>query len=281
MSDRGPGHAVEIGTEELVRLAQRFDRPEALAIVLLGSHARGDPNPHSDVDLLRLTAAGAPELSDSGSHLVEGRLVVVADAVPRDVETWFEQPELALNNIPGLRGGRALRDRGGSFADLQARSRRFVWDAPMQAKADRYASRALVGWVEEVHKALAGLCSGDPSRLLDAEFGLSWGLNRLVQVQRGVPLMGPSSAPVGWFDAVEQAVGKDGAWARTRRIAFGVELCSDGSAPTLRDRVLAGLRLYCLTADLLRDVLESEAVPLVRDAVGLIERAGLSPAREA
>jgi hypothetical protein len=230
MSDRGPGHGVGMGTEELARLAQRFDRPEVLALVLLGSHARGDPNSYSDVDLLRLAAAGAPELSDSGSHLMEVRLVVVADAVPREVESWFEQPELALTNIPGLRGGRALRDRGGSFADLQARARRFVWDAPMQAKADRYASRALVGWVDEVHKALAGLCGGDPSKLLDAEFGLSWGLNRVVQVQRGVPLIGPSSAPAGWFDAVEQAVGPDGAWARTRRMAFGVELRPDGSA---------------------------------------------------
>ncbi|HEY3187432.1 MAG TPA: nucleotidyltransferase domain-containing protein, partial [Solirubrobacteraceae bacterium] len=230
-----------MGAEELARLGQRFDHPGVVAIALLGSHARGDPNPYSDVDLLCL-AAGAPARSDSGSHLVEGRLVVVTDAAPSDVEGWFEEPELALANIPGLRGGRALRDRDAVFAELQARARCFVWDAAMQAKADRYASRALVGWAEEVHKALAGLSSGDPSKLLDAEFGLSWGLNRLVQVQRGVPLAAPSGASAGWFDAVEQAVGPDSDWARTRRLAFGLARSPHGPAPTLRERVVAGLR---------------------------------------
>ena len=46
-------------TVELPRdLAQRFDHPSVLAIALLGSHARGDAGPFSDVDLLRLLAGG-------------------------------------------------------------------------------------------------------------------------------------------------------------------------------------------------------------------------------
>jgi predicted nucleotidyltransferase len=34
-------------------LIERFDRPDMKSIVLMGSHARGDAGPYSDVDLAR------------------------------------------------------------------------------------------------------------------------------------------------------------------------------------------------------------------------------------
>ncbi len=126
-------------------LIGRFDRPEALALVLSGSYARGDANPLSDVDLVRFTAETAPSLPGSGSHLLDDRLVVVTDVPAGEVESYFVQPELAVGRIPGLRQARPLRDRDGVFAALQARAHAFVWDAAMQARADAYASRAMVG----------------------------------------------------------------------------------------------------------------------------------------
>jgi hypothetical protein len=255
---------VAVLAEWLDRLGDRFDGPGVRAIALLGSHARGDAGPLSDVDLLRLTEGG--RLPDAGSHLVDGRLVVVGDAAPAEVEAWFGRPERAVATIPGLRGGRPLRDRGGAFAALQARARRFVWDEAMQRKADGFAREQVIGWAEEVHKGLAGLASGDVSRLLDAAFGLSWGLNRAVGVQRGVPLTGPGGDPPGWYEQVEQAVGPDAEWSRLRRRAFGL----DGSP--LGDRVAAGLRLYRATVELLGDVVDA---PVVRDAVRLIREAHL------
>ncbi|MBI3971345.1 MAG: hypothetical protein HY332_08645 [Chloroflexi bacterium] len=123
----------------------------------------------SDVDLVRFTTASVPSLPDSGSHLVAGRLVVVSDAPPDEVETWFVQTELAVSRIPGLRQGRPLRDRGGYFAAHEVRAQAFVWDAAVQARADAFANQAMVGWVEEVHNGPARLRSGDVGRLLDAE----------------------------------------------------------------------------------------------------------------
>jgi hypothetical protein len=259
-------------------LVRRFDRSEALALVLVGSHARGDAGPFSDVDLVRFTSADAPFLPGRGSHLVDGRLVVVSDAPPAEVESWFVRPELALGRVPGLRQGRALRDGGGHFAALQARARAFGWDEAMQARADAFANEAMVGWAEEVHKGLAGLRGGDVGRLLEAGYGLSWGLNRLVQVQRGVPLAVGGGAD--WFDDLERVVGPETAWAHLRRRVFGV---GDADPPALRERIVAGLRFYVATAELLADVwrppadrLVDHAVRLVRDALG--ERPASRPA---
>ncbi len=255
-------------------LIRRFDHPHAKAFVLMGSHARGNPNPYSDIDLVRYTTTKEPSLPDAGSHLVDGHLVVVSDCSPEEVEKSFVQPELAVDRIPGLRSARALRDNDGLFASLQARANAFVWDGAMQARADAFASQAMVGWVEEVHKALAGFLNGETGRLLDGQFGLSWGLNRLVSTQRGVPLT-PLPAGVAWsrdwFEHVEQVIGAGTEWAHLRRRTFGVGVRGPaGSVAPLRERVIAGLWLYVATSELLADVWRSPEIELINHTVRLI-----------
>jgi hypothetical protein len=250
-------------------LIRRFDAPDVRALVLLGSFARGNPNAFSDVDLGRFTAADAPAPPGGGSHLIDGRLVVVSDISPSDVERSFIQPEIAVSYIPGLRQARPLVDREGFFAALQARAHAFTWDAAMQERADAYANREMVGWIEEVHKGLAGLQDRNVGRLLDAEFGLSWGLNRLVAVQQGGGLFADGAvSDSDWFSQVEASVGPDTVWARLRRQVFGVT--DDESAPTLPERVIAGLRLYAETAGLLGAIWTPKSAPLIQQTVDLI-----------
>jgi hypothetical protein len=249
----------------MTQLARRFDTPAVKATALVGSYARGEAGPYSDVDLLRFLAQDAEGLPDSGSHLIDGRLVVVSDVHEADVEEWFLHPEKALKHIPGLRQARPLIDREESFAGLQNRAHAFVWDEEMQAKANAWASEQLVGWIEEVHKGLEGLCRNNIGRLLNARFGLSWGLSRVMQVQRGVFLSGDND----FFTAVEEAIGRDTEWARLRRIVFSVEGPGDSPA-TLHEQVIAGLRLYVVTAEMLVGILRPADAPLVNQTVARI-----------
>lgn len=248
-------------------LVRRFDAEGVRAIVLAGSHARGDAGPHSDVDLIRFVGEQCAPRAEAESHLVEDHLVVVSDVSPAAVEEWFLSPKAASEVVGGLRTARALLDRDGTFASVQARARSFRWDAEMQRKADAWASRQMVGWIEEVQKGLEGLRRDDTGRLLHARHGCSWGLSRVVQVQRGVLLSGDNA----FFEEVAEAVGRDSEWSRVRRTAFGVAR-EDGAAPTLREQVLAGLRLYALTAELLAGALGEEDEPLVTWTVRLIRR---------
>ncbi len=102
-------------------------------------------------------------------------------------------------------------------------------------------------------------------RLLDAEFGLSWGLNRLVEVQRG----GLLASGTDWFVQAEQVVGPATEWARLRRHVFGVT--GGDRASTLEERVIAGLQFYVATAELLTDIWTPEAAPLIDHAVRLVQ----------
>jgi len=136
----------------------------------------------------------------------------------------------------------------------------------MQAKADRYASHEMVGWCEEAHKGLEGLRCGDTGRLLNARFGLSWGLAGVMRVQRGVL----SHSDNHFFDDVRAAVGERSRWSALLALAFGVET-ADTHLFSLHEEVAAGLRLYCETARLLAAVLQPEDQPLIEATVARIE----------
>jgi hypothetical protein len=153
-------------------------------------------------------------------------------------------------------------------ARLQQRAEAFTWDEEIQARANAWASEQMVGWIEEVHKGLEGLRRNNIGRLLNARFGLSWGLSRVVQVQRGVFLSGDND----FFTAVENAVGRDTEWARLRRIVFSVGGIGE-NPPTLHEQIVAGLRLYIVTAEMLEGILRPADAPLVEQTVARIRSA--------
>ena len=246
------------------KIAAGLHDPGVEAIVLMGSHARGTAGPYSDVDLVRFTAGDEIVLPGSGSQLIDSQLVVVSDISPSQVESSFNQPEVAVETIAGLRYGRALSDRDGFFGAIQQRALAFQWDEVMQEKADRWASRQMVGWIEEVHKGLEGLRSGDTGRLLQARFGCSWGLARVICVQRGILL----SSDNGLFEGVITAVGRDSEWSHLCRAAFGA-----GPEPsTLQEQVKAGVQLYRLSAAMLSAVLLPEDRTLIANTTALIDK---------
>ena len=231
----------------------------------MGSYARGEAGPYSDVDLVRFIIDDESIPPGGGSHLIDGRLVVVSDGTPSQTEAAFTRPDVAVETIRGLRCGRALIDQTGLFRTIQNRANAFQWDEEMQSKANQWASGQLVGWIEEVHKGLAGLRSGDTGRLLHARFGCSWGLTRVLCVQKGILISGDNAL----FEEVIAAVGYDSQWAHLCRTVYGV-----GSEPfKLEEQIRAGLQLYSLTAAVLADIILEKDRPLISNTVSLINEA--------
>jgi hypothetical protein len=249
------------------RLAHRFDAPAVQAIVLMGSHARGEAGPYSDIDLVRFVEEGAGDLPGSGSHLIDDTLVTISNVEPGKVESWFTDPREATKTITGLRQARALIDRGDYFAAIQARAHAFVWTPELQAKAAEQVSQDMVGWIEEAHKGLEGLRRQQPGRLLNGLFGLTYGLSQVMQLHLAVLLSGDN----GFYDEVATAVGADTLWVHLRAVAFGVAEVH-GRPPSLRERVVAGLGLYATTAELVDAALLPADRPLVEATVRRINQ---------
>lgn len=244
-------------TQQLQTLSETFGASQARALLLVGSYVKGEAGPYSDIDLLRLVDETTPE--GAGSHLWQGKLVSVSDVEPAILETKFTQPEEAIEIVAGLCSAQILRDRDGSAHALVERAQAFIWTSELQQKADRWASTQLVGWAEEAHKGLAGLHSGDTGRLLNARFGLSWGLARVMRVQRGL-IAGSDNS---FLADLEKAFAGT-RWLELLHGTYGL------TNLLLTEQVRSGLELYCLTAKLLDAVLESTDRPLIEDTVRLI-----------
>jgi Nucleotidyltransferase domain len=247
-------------------LIDRFDAPDVDALVLMGSYARGEAHQYSDIDLARFTSAHGDGRSKAFTGLIADRLVNVNDLGPAAVEEIFTKPDVASSYLAGLRFARPLRDHNDAFAHIQARAHAFTWDERMQQAANHWASEALAGWSEDMRKGLAGLVTNDIGQLLSARFASSWGLSHIMQVQRGVLMMSGHD----FYDAVSNAVGNDSEWVHLRRVTFAISN-ANGAMPKLREEVVAGLKLYVETAQLLVKVLRSEDEPLIKQTTELIE----------
>ena len=250
---------------------------ETVAFALLGSFARGDAGPHSDVDIVRFVNDDK-HIEDARSFLIgdsedsgaldddirppncaRSWLVVRSTVTPGQVESWFTEPGQALNIIVGLRDGRALWDPNGVFSEIQQRAQDFEWTKAHQDKADRLAGKELVGWIEEAHKGLEGLRRNDVGRLLNARFGLSWGLAWVMRLHLAVFTISDNT----FFDDVISAVGSERRWAELFRQAFGTASRGGEDLCSLRDEVESGLLLYCETFELLKEALPRDDFPLI------------------
>lgn len=237
-----------LSREALDRLADRFALPGA-ALALIGSHARGEAGPDSDVDLLLLVPDGAAEPA-AGPQLVDGRLVVVSTASETTSATWFELPELVVKHVGGLRRLQVVRDPEGKLAAMRTRALDFRWTPELDRRADRWVGASLAGWVEEALRGLGGRQRDDLGRMLLARFGLSWGLSRLMLVhERLLPV-----SERAMLTALAEALGEGARWVALQRAAFG--LPSAGLTPSLPEQVDAGLALYRDTATRVGRLLE-------------------------
>ena len=247
-----------MNTPDFRTIAARFDIQEIAAIALMGSFARNDAGPFSDVDIVRFHRRNDTRQAESTTHFIRGALVVVSDVIPSQVEGWFTKPEQATTCIAGIRSARTLRDEAGYFRTIQDRAHQFVWDEAMQQQANAYASSQMVGWIEEVHKGLEGLRQCDNGRLINARHGLSWGLTDIMRVQKGVLISGDNASYLG----VTAVLGEESEWVRLSRKSFAID--GDVSLP---DQVRAGLKLYVLTAEWLAEVLNPEERTLIEETV--------------
>ena len=235
-------------------LANNYASDDVYAIGLFGSHARGDYGSYSDIDIVRFR-----ELEEKPStNLVDGNFVVVSDASPAEVETWFSSPEVVTRTIRGLTCAKPLIDPDGYLSRLIHRAQNFTWTAEMQSKANLVAGDMMVGWIEEVQKSLEGLRRNDVGRMLNGKHGLTWGMLNVMRVKNGVLISGDN----GSYLEVLEEMGADSTWSNFCREAFGV-----GGKYSLEEELTAGLRLYRLTLEMIAEDLVPKHRNLVEEVV--------------
>lgn len=209
-----------------------------VGVLLTGSFARDNATPQSDVDLIVSSA----DIQTDGQRIFRhhGRLVILKIQSRETLAAILVDPRSACRYLIGLTHSVPLVDQDGFLRDLLEKARTFEWTAEMIFSAHRQAASELIGWLEEVHKGVAGLESGDSGRMLQAAHGCSWGMLRVAQLHLRVLESSDNTV----VDDITASVGSASRWSTLLRTAIGL------TGASLAVRVKAGLELFCATAEL-------------------------------
>lgn len=246
----------------LATLTAELDGPDVIGVALGGSFARGTATASSDVDLAPFYR---PDASLPSKRFLwrDGWLVSVS---PKTVEGWRMQmtrPESAIHLVPSAAQLHILLDKDGSLSMLVAEARAFRWE-PLQPAADTFAGNMLLLLAEHTLKLLGALAREDealvPYPLGELLHGLPW----IVATQRGILVESGNT----YFRQVQASVGTESDWSCAHRAALGMR------SESLRERAVAALELYVVTAQLIADALRPEQRDVVAGTVEHIARAG-------
>lgn len=226
----------------------------AEAVVLVGSHARGEAGPESDVDVL---AVGPREFSFRLER--RSRLLVSTSSRPPGLyRQAFGEPGSVCAAVPGWRGAVPLHDPEGIAASLIEEARAWTW-GPLERRCDGWVAEGITSLAEEVHKLFSALNREDRQTAAVQRSILAVHLAPILAVHHRI-LHGPENR---LWDLVSDAAGKE--WRRTHAAALGLD--DEPFDETCR----AALGLYGLAADEAKNLFDGRQERVVRHARGLAQ----------
>jgi hypothetical protein len=221
----------------------------ALAVVLVGSHARGTATAESDVDLVALGAGPRYELSRR-----EGRLVSLSWRTADEQRAHFLSPRSVLTEVPGWRSAVIITDPDGIAAGLRRSALEWSWEQ-VAGPARAWVAAELTGYAEEVHKLVSALRSGRP-RLAAAQRSL---LAVHLPFVLAVHFETLHASENEVWDAIARRAGEPWRTAQDRALGLAGE--------SLADSCRGALEMYALAAGIAGERLDEREREVVAQAV--------------
>lgn len=232
------------------QVARELAEGGAEAVVLVGSHARGEAEPNSDVDLLAIGS----ESYDCRLEMKGGVLVSVSMQPFAEFRRDLERPERICSAVPGWREARVLHDPHGLAASLVRDAREWTWK-PMERRCGEWVAGEITGNAEEVHKLVAALGGGNLSTAAVQRSLLAVHLAPILAVHHRI-LYGSENR---MWNLVSDAMGEE--WAKAQSAALGL------NGEPFEETCRAAMELYLLAAAEAHGLLDERQRRVVERAV--------------
>lgn len=224
----------------------------ALAVVLMGSHARGDAMENSDIDLIAL--------GDGPEYRLERRydfLISISWIEAAAVRLQFKSPRDAPGAVPGWRTAVLLADRNGIARDLQQKARDWTWKIVGDEALHLYVAEEITGLAEEVHKLVGLSARGNLTAAAVQRSILSFRLGVIMAVHCKLMFETENSL----WDLVNERLGTP--WSLVQARAFGL------GDESFFETCIAALDLYRLAVECVAPLLNARQRAVVCAATAL------------
>ena len=235
--------------------------PGVHGIAVVGSTARGDANPWSDIDVHAYVRLASQK--DAARALLMGdRLVMIATDTIDDSRAELRTPSRAVWAVPAILDMRILLDQERQLAALKQEAEAFEWST-LREQAAASECRRLVASAEYVYKIRAAIEGRDESAALHAAWALIDRCTSGIVTARGVFVRTENE----YYRKAQEEAGAR--WADLHRQCFG--LAADGAvAIDAFAQAFAACALYAETVRVLDDILDPAAREVTTRAVALV-----------
>jgi predicted nucleotidyltransferase len=217
-------------------VADEVMREGARAVVLTGSHARGEAHSQSDIDLVVVLARGrASNYRPAPIQRRASFLLTIAWETELSTRRAFRDPQLVGSFVPGWRDAVVLADPDGVAARLRRAAVRWRWEG-IEAEADAWVAEQITGFAEEVHKLVVAMERQSMHTAAVQRSLLALRLAKIISVHHRI-LYGSENA---LWDLVAERMGESWATAQARALGEHDE--------SFEDTCTAALELYRLAA---------------------------------
>lgn len=239
------------------RVAFELASSGAEAVVLVGSHARGEAGPNSDVDLLAVgDDSYLPRLEVRNGLLVSVSMQPVSVIRREDLGL----PAMVCEAVPGWRGAVVLEDPSGLADSLIEEAHSWTWE-PLNERCDAWVAEEIAARAETVGKLAGSLRKGNRHTASVKRHSIATNLARALAVHHRI-LYGSENR---MWSLVSDAMGEE--WTKAQSTALGL----DGEP--FHETCRAAMELYLLAADEVHGLLEDRQRKVVELAVATAKSA--------